>query len=89
MQIRVTKTAQEDLVNIKEYIDNEKAYLTLMSRINSIIKLIKHNVLIGKEGRIKNTREMLISSTNYFIVYSYNDKCLNILTILHASRKYH
>ena len=62
----------------------------LIVRLKNCLKIIQNNLYIGVEGRVDATREFFIAKTNYFIVYRIveKEKLIELLSILHTSRKY-
>ncbi|MDR0484710.1 MAG: type II toxin-antitoxin system RelE/ParE family toxin [Alphaproteobacteria bacterium] len=89
IEVKLTVDAENDLMNIKEYLINYgEAFNKLLNKINACIKIIKYNPEIGRIGRRHNTREFFINNTDYIIVYKCKQNLLEILTILHTSKKY-
>jgi toxin ParE1/3/4 len=91
MQIKFSKPALKDLDNIETYIyqDNPKSAKEVVLKIIHKIKIILVNSPgIGRPGRVKNTREYVINDLPYIIPYRVKDGCLEILRIMHTSRKY-
>jgi plasmid stabilization system protein ParE len=43
---------------------------------------------MGRVGRVEATRELVISNTSYLIIYRVKEESVEILRILHSSRKY-
>jgi toxin ParE1/3/4 len=91
MQIKLTTSAVNDLDDIETYIykDNPKVAKEVVLKIIYKIKTILVNSPgIGRPGRAKNTREYVLSDMLYIIPYRVKNDCLEILRIIHSSRKY-
>lgn len=88
-EIKFLTEATEDVRKIKYYLTGyEDAFIKLINRLNSCIKTIKNNPDIGRIGKREGTREFFAYNTEYIIVYRIKEEILEILTILHKSRKY-
>ncbi|XWO13591.1 type II toxin-antitoxin system RelE/ParE family toxin [Candidatus Hepatincola sp. Pdp] len=90
MEIKFSKISENSLSNIYDYIflHNPKAAKKAVQQIFNSIQLIKKNPHIGVNGRVKNTREFFIPTSNYFIVYTLTNKTLYIVNIIHTARSY-
>ncbi|OGI23228.1 MAG: hypothetical protein A2287_07785 [Candidatus Melainabacteria bacterium RIFOXYA12_FULL_32_12] len=91
MQIRWTKLAEQDLESVEEYIatDNPKAAINIILYIiNQIEELLPRNPAIGRAGRVTGTRELIIPDYPYIVPYRVKDNNIEILRVLHTSRKW-
>jgi addiction module RelE/StbE family toxin len=90
MKLIFTKTSLLKLEDIKKYITKDSAIKAenLIIKIKNSILLLQKNPLIGVIGRLENTREFYIPSTNYFIVYKITKNELYIVNIIHTSTNY-
>lgn len=90
MQIKWTEEAVSDLAIIKDYIetDNPVAAQKIALKIVPQIKSLIPHPIKGRPGRVLGTRESLVPDTSYFIVYRVNMGQLEILRVLHSSRRY-
>ena len=43
---------------------------------------------MGRQGRIDNTRELVIGNTPYIVIYRIKNDAIEILRILHSARKF-
>jgi len=69
-------------------LDNPKAAIEQGDKIaNHIIKLIDFPDL-GRAGRIKMTRELVISGTPFIAIYRVSGNKINILALLHGSQQW-
>ena len=91
MKIILTPAADQDLDDIESYIfkDNPTAavevVLTILEKIETIII---NNPSIGRKGRILGTREFVMADLPYIIPYRIKDEVLEILRVIHTSRKF-
>jgi toxin ParE1/3/4 len=88
MRIIWSETAIANLVEIREYIEQDKpeAARRLAQRIlDSVERLAKHPHL-GHPGREPETRELIVAGTPYIIPYQIHRGHLAILAVLHAAK---
>jgi toxin ParE1/3/4 len=90
MQIRWEAKALEDLDALREYIqmDNPAAARKIGQRIIECTGLLREQPLLGVPGRIHNTRELVVSSTPYTIIYHVTVDIISILRVFHQSRQW-
>ena len=91
MRLRWTKLASQDLDDIAEYIGQDspasasRVILELMDRTESM--LVAHPAA-GRAGRVLGTRELVIASLPYVIAYRVRESDIEILRVMHASRRW-
>jgi len=87
---RWTKQALEDLESAREYIleENPDLLSSTIEQILSAIEQIKKFPESGRQGRVKQTRELLLTTIPFAIVYRKKKNILEILAFLHQSRKW-
>ncbi|MCY7387381.1 MAG: type II toxin-antitoxin system RelE/ParE family toxin [Burkholderiales bacterium] len=91
MRLRWTKLASQDLDDIAEYIGQDspaaasRVVLELMERAESM--LVAHPAA-GRAGRVLGTRELVIASLPYLIAYRVSENQIEILRVMHASRRW-
>ncbi|MBU0481189.1 MAG: type II toxin-antitoxin system RelE/ParE family toxin [Proteobacteria bacterium] len=90
MQIRWEEEALSDLINIRVYIEEENPMAAgkLAGRIIDKVKLLADQPLLGSQGRLHNTRELVITSTPYTIIYHASADLITILRVFHQARKW-
>lgn len=91
MHVKFTTKAEADIDGIHDYIapHSQKSALSQIDRIYSLIELLESFPLLGKGGRLLDTREITVPGTSYIVVYSLPDQYHVVIeTILHTSRKY-
>jgi addiction module RelE/StbE family toxin len=88
-RIRWTLRALRRLDEIGAHIeqDNPAAAARVISRIVSAADMLVEQPVIGRVGRIKGTREAVLSDISYIIAYRVG-RDIEILTIIHTSRRW-
>ena len=91
MRLRWTRRADQDLDEIANYIgqDSEAAaarvVLELIDRVEMTLPLHPSS---GRPGRVIGTRELVIGELPYIIPYRVVDRQIEILRVLHTSRRW-
>ena len=87
--IRWTLRALRRLDEIGAHIeqDNPAAAARVISRIVSAADMLVEQPAIGRVGRIKGTREAVLSDISYIIAYRVG-RDIEILTIIHTSQRW-
>lgn len=90
MKIQITKPASTDLEEIDKYIrqDNPAAAARMVLRILEAIEYLLTYPNMGRVGRVPKTKELVISSTPFIVVYQVRQQIIFVLRILHAARKW-
>jgi addiction module RelE/StbE family toxin len=90
MKIRWTEGAVSNLDNVEEYIaqDNPSAAVATVNKIIDSALMLADYPTIGKRGRERGTRELVIASLPYIVIYALQREELVVLRVLHTSMKY-
>jgi toxin ParE1/3/4 len=91
MKIIYTPAANQDLDAIEAYIfkDNPSAAIdVILTIVDKVETIIVYTPSIGRKGRILGTREFILNDLPYIIIYRVKDEALEILRIVHTSRKF-
>lgn len=90
MRVRWLVRAVNDLEDLHEYIalDNPNAAGKEVEKVVNAIGLLRENPAMGRAGRVLGTRELVIPKSSYIVAYRVKDNVLEILRILHGSRKW-
>lgn len=90
MQVTWFAAAYRDLEAIYNYIEphNSEAAKLLIRKIIKMAGYLSEHPLMGRIGRVANTREMIVAGAPYIIAYTITQSHVNILTVLHTSRKW-
>ena len=90
MNVVWTKSSVSDLVHIREYIEIENP--TASSKIaNLILETVEQLIEfpnLGRPGRVRGTRELVISNTPYLIPYRIQNEEIQLLRVLHGRQDY-
>ena len=91
MDIIYTPAANQDLDDIESYIfkDNPTAAIdVILTILDKVETIIVNNPSIGRKGRILGTREFVVNDLPYVIPYRVKNGALEILRVIHTSRKF-
>jgi len=82
--------AEEDLAEIVSYIaaDNPRAAYEIHNRVREAAAPLGTHTHLGRIGRVKGTRELVISSTPFIAAYRVTRSAVVILRVLHGARKW-
>jgi len=82
--------ARLDLLEIVAYIakDSEGAAYRLYDEIERQVALLRKMPRIGRIGRRKGTRELVVAGTPYIAAYRVQAKEILILRLLHGARRW-
>ena len=86
MRVTWTEQAVSDLVEIREYIaqDNPSAAAGVAGRILEVVDRLEENPKIGRVGRIRGTRELVVTRTPYVIPNRIRNERIELLRVLHG-----
>ena len=84
------KRAVWDLRLVQSYIAQEdpQAARKTVNKIKDKVSLLMEQPGIGRLGRVPNTRELIIDHTPYILPYRVRDNKIEILRLLHTSRRW-
>ena len=90
MQLRWTEDAASDLEHITDYLFEkapERAPELVRSIYNAPAELLKfpHR---GRPGKKNGTRELVLSSLPYIVVYTVSGDVIHVVRILHGAQKW-
>lgn len=87
-EIKWTASAISDLKEIHDYIkqENPTAATHIASQIYDSVKPLEHNPQIGRMGRIDGTRELVLGSLPYILMYELKAEFIFIKRVVHTSR---
>ncbi|MCE3250493.1 MAG: addiction module toxin, RelE/StbE family [Geminicoccaceae bacterium] len=90
MKVRFTAPAKQDLIAIQDYIarDDEAAAYRVAQRIRAQVGRLAQHPQLGRPGHIAGTRELSITGTPYFVVCRIERRSIDVLTIVHARRRW-
>ena len=88
--IRWTERAVRRLGEIGSYIekDNPAAAARVISRIVSAVEAPAEQPAMGRTGRIKGTRELVLADISYIVPYRVSSGTIEIITVMHTAQKW-
>lgn len=91
MRLRWTKHAERDLDEIASFIGQENpaaAARVVLELIDRVEAALPGRPALGRPGRVLGTRELVIGGLPYIVPYRVRDKDIEILRVLHTSRRW-
>jgi toxin ParE1/3/4 len=73
-----------------EYIaqDSSAAAESLLEHIFSAVEMLEQYPQIGRIGRVKGTRELVIAATPFVVAYRLRRSRIDVLAVFHGARKW-
>ncbi len=91
MKVRWTRQSLQDLKRLHEFIaeENPQVAREMVFRVYEAATehLVRHPRM-GKKGRVSGTRELVLAGTPYILVYVLDEAEIQIITVLHSSRRW-
>ena len=94
MQLKWTDLADIDLDKIEAHIAQENSPIVAIDVVINIIDST-HLILLdypraGRQGRLKNTRELVIDGIPFIVIYRENisTNCIEVLCVLHDAQQW-
>ena len=89
-RIRWTERALRRLDQIGAFIekDNPTAAAQVVVRIVSVVDNLAEHPAMGRVGRVKGTRELVLADIPYTIPYRVVGDEIEILTVMHAAQRW-
>ncbi|HER27577.1 MAG TPA: type II toxin-antitoxin system RelE/ParE family toxin [Rhodospirillales bacterium] len=90
MDILWFEFARNELVHIRRYIGerNPRSAKELARRIIDAVEGLRGHPGMGRPGRLSGTRELVINGTPYIVLYRVRLEQIEILRVMHSSRKW-
>ncbi len=90
MKVVWFEMAVRDLESLKGYIsqNDPRAARRIVLRIKDKISLLSEQPGMGRPGRVPNTKELVIDHTPYILPYRVRDNRIEILRVLHVTRRW-
>jgi len=90
LTIRWLKTAARNRLEQLAYVaqDNPAAAVKLDEEIERHTDMLSEYPLMGREGRVKGTRELVVGRTPFIAVYRVKRKRIEILRLLHGAQQW-
>ena len=89
MRILWTKSAEENLKHIEEYIaqDNSETAINVVVNIVKSVEMLSNYPEIGRMGRLVGTRELVIVGMPFIVPYRVKKDHIEVLRILHSAMR--
>jgi addiction module RelE/StbE family toxin len=90
MQLRWTEEAAADLDRISDYLFEQTPVHVgrIVLEIYEAPELLTSFPLRGRIGRKPGTRELVLSSLPYILIYTVSDQVIHITRILHGAQQW-
>jgi toxin ParE1/3/4 len=90
MQLRWTEKAVADLEEIADYLFEKTPVHAhrIVLQIYEAPQMLAQFPLRGRAGRRSGTRELVLSSLPYILIYTVSDDLIHIVRILHAAQRW-
>jgi addiction module RelE/StbE family toxin len=90
MRLEWTRPALRDLGEAGAFIasDNPQAAERMADRVREAVEYLQEQPNIGRPGRVPGTRELVVTGTPFLVVYWVRGAAVQILRMLHHSRKW-
>jgi toxin ParE1/3/4 len=88
--VKWLRKALKNLEQAYDYVaaDNPEAAVQVVLKLQAAANQLAEFPLLGKVGRVEQTRELMIAHTPYILVYRVKGKTVEILRVLHGSKRY-
>lgn len=82
--------AKADARAILEYIsqDNLAAAYGVYAEIQQHVSMLAEFPQMGRSGRVKGTRELVVARTPYIVAYRIKGDAVQVLRVLHGAQKW-
>lgn len=94
MQLKWTDLADTDLEKIEAHIAQENSPIVAIGVVVNIIDsthlILPDHPRAGRQGRLKNTRELVIDGVPFIVIYRENisTNCIEVLRVLHDAQQW-
>ncbi|MCI0598903.1 MAG: type II toxin-antitoxin system RelE/ParE family toxin [Beijerinckiaceae bacterium] len=90
MRVLWTRPALRDLEAIGDFVarDNAFAAAEIVTRIEGQTGLLARHPRIGRSGRIKGTRELVVTDTPFIVAYRLKEDRVEVLAVFHGARRW-
>jgi len=94
VQLKWTDLADTDLEKIEAHIAQENSPIVAIDVVVNIIDsthlILPDHPRAGRQGRLKNTRELVIDGVPFIVIYRENisTNCIEVLRVLHDAQQW-
>ena len=88
--VKWLRQALKNLEQAYDYIaeDDGDAAVGVVLKIQAATEQLAEFSMLGRVGRVENTRELVIANTPYIVIYRVRGNAVEILRLLHTSKRY-
>jgi len=85
-----TRNAKAQLLRLDDYIfeRSPKGAERVVDDIYDAVNLLQNLPFLGRDGRVKGTREIVISKTPYVVAYRIQRETIEILAVIHGAQRW-
>jgi addiction module RelE/StbE family toxin len=90
MRVRWLRRARRQVDEIGAYIarDNPAAADRVVERIRQAADRLAAHPLMGRQGRVIDTRELVVPGTPYIVAYRVRGQSVQILAVQHSAQRW-
>ena len=90
MRVKWLRAALVDVDAVADFIArcDPAAADRVTDRIMRAVEQLAEHPAIGRAGRVKGTRELVVSGTPFIIPYRVREGAVEVLRVLHAARRW-
>jgi addiction module RelE/StbE family toxin len=90
MLLKWATPAIRDLVSAGEFIaaENPAAAAKMAARIQEAVESLLEYPVIGREGRLADSRELVVTGTPFIVIYRLRMPMVQVLRVLHHARQW-
>jgi toxin ParE1/3/4 len=90
VELRWTPSALADLDSARAFFEerNLKAAVRIANRLEEAVSSLKPFPALGRGGRLRGTREIVVSGTPLIVIYRVRENQVQIVRVLHHARKW-
>jgi addiction module RelE/StbE family toxin len=90
MRVRWTRRALRALDAITDYIAQDRPIVAerVLAKVHESVATLADHPHLGRTGRVADTRELIVPGTSLIVPYRLVEDQIQILTVLHAARKW-
>lgn len=90
MSVKWLRKALTSLEQAHQFIarENPEAAARVILKIQAAVNQLETFPMLGKPGRVEDTRELVIPNSPFIVIYRMRGKTVQILRVLHTSKQY-
>jgi toxin ParE1/3/4 len=90
VRLKWTRAASQDLESVERYIsrNNPDTAIDTMLEIIRRVEILAEHPGMGRPGRVEGTRELVLGSLPYVLLYVHQSDTIILLRVLHGAMKW-